>query len=138
MQETDLAKKVMRLELENAQLRAEVDDLEDKVMRMSDDLGYKLPAPLWLDLTEAESNMFMMLIKNKVCSKEALLNGMCSYRSVDEMPELKIVDVIICRIRKKVAEHGIDIVTVWGSGYAISQEGKNRYAELAEKLGDSL
>lgn len=41
------------------------------------------------------------------------------YGELDE-PEIKIVDVFICKIRKKVAPIGVHIDTFWGSGYALA------------------
>ena len=62
-----------------------------------------------------------MLRKNAVLSKEALLSQL--YGGMDE-PHVKIIDVFICKIRKKLAEAGAtDIVrTVWGRGYTIRAE----------------
>jgi hypothetical protein len=41
-------------------------------------------------------------------------------RGLDE-PEVKIIDVFVCKIRKKLARAGLDgiIGTVWGRGYTI-------------------
>jgi two-component system cell cycle response regulator CtrA len=38
-------------------------------------------------------------------------------------PELKIIDVFICKVRKKLAEAGAPklIETVWGRGYRMSR-----------------
>ena len=40
------------------------------------------------------------------------------YSGMDE-PKAKIIDVFVCRVRKKVAPLGVDIQTVWGRGYAL-------------------
>ena len=57
-----------------------------------------------------------MLRKGMVLTKEAFLNHL--YGGMDE-PEVKIVDVFICKLRKKLAQAGADNVigTVWGRGY---------------------
>lgn len=51
-----------------------------------------------------------------VLTKEAFLNHL--YGGMDE-PEMKIIDVFICKLRKKLASAGADnlIGTVWGRGY---------------------
>ncbi len=51
-----------------------------------------------------------------VLTKEAFLNHL--YGGMDE-PEMKIIDVFICKLRKKLAQAGADnlIGTVWGRGY---------------------
>jgi two-component system cell cycle response regulator CtrA len=51
-----------------------------------------------------------------VLTKEAFLNHL--YGGIDE-PEMKIIDVFICKLRKKLAQAGAGnlIGTVWGRGY---------------------
>lgn len=58
----------------------------------------------------------LMLRKGIALGKETFLNHL--YGGVDE-PEIKIIDVFICKIRKKLAAAGADgiIQTVWGRGY---------------------
>jgi len=58
----------------------------------------------------------LMLRKSIVLTKEMFLNHL--YGGMDE-PEAKIIDVFICKLRKKLAEYGAGdlIVTVWGRGY---------------------
>ncbi|CAH2604156.1 Cell cycle response regulator CtrA [Rhodovastum atsumiense] len=62
----------------------------------------------------------MVLRKGMVLTKEAFLNHL--YGGMDE-PEMKIIDVFICKLRKKLALAGADnlIGTVWGRGYMIRE-----------------
>lgn len=62
----------------------------------------------------------LVLRKGMVLTKEAFLNHL--YGGMDE-PEMKIVDVFICKLRKKLAQAGADnlIGTVWGRGYMIRE-----------------
>lgn len=76
-----------------------------------------------LHLTGKEYQMIELLSLRKglTLSKEAFMNHL--YGDMDE-PELKIVDVFICKLRKKLiaagAGHHID--TVWGRGYVLRDE----------------
>lgn len=54
-------------------------------------------------------------------SKEDLLGWIYQLRP-DEEPEIKIIDVWICKIRRKVAPLGVRIDTMWGRGYALAVE----------------
>ncbi|MGB2573688.1 MAG: response regulator transcription factor CtrA [Henriciella sp.] len=72
-------------------------------------------------LTGKEYQMFELLSlrKGTTLTKEMFLNHL--YGGMDE-PELKIIDVFICKLRKKLAEatggqHHIE--TVWGRGYVL-------------------
>ena len=56
------------------------------------------------------------------------------YGGIDE-PELKIIDVFICKLRKKIAQanggsHYIE--TVWGRGYVLRDPEKAAQAEVRE------
>jgi DNA-binding response OmpR family regulator len=55
-----------------------------------------------------------------VLTKEAFLNHL--YGGIDE-PEVKIIDVFICKLRKKLAQAGAEdmIGTVWGRGYVLRE-----------------
>jgi two-component system cell cycle response regulator CtrA len=72
-------------------------------------------------LTGKEYQMFELLSlrKGTTLTKEMFLNHL--YGGMDE-PELKIIDVFICKLRKKLAQAtGGDhfIETVWGRGYVL-------------------
>lgn len=72
-------------------------------------------------LTGKEYQMLELLSlrKGTTLTKEMFLNHL--YGGMDE-PELKIIDVFICKLRKKLAEAtgGINhIETVWGRGYVL-------------------
>jgi two-component system cell cycle response regulator CtrA len=62
----------------------------------------------------------MVLRKGMVLTKEAFLNHL--YGGIDE-PEMKIIDVFICKLRKKLAQAGASdlIGTVWGRGYILRE-----------------
>ena len=71
-------------------------------------------------LTGKEYAILELLVvrKGMVLTKEAFLNHL--YGGMDE-PEMKIIDVFICKLRKKLAEAGAPnlIGTVWGRGYIV-------------------
>lgn len=63
----------------------------------------------------------LVLRKGMVLTKEAFLNHL--YGGMDE-PEMKIIDVFICKLRKKLAQAGAGNVigTVWGRGYMLREQ----------------
>jgi two-component system cell cycle response regulator CtrA len=69
-------------------------------------------------LTSKEYSVLELLVlrKGKLLTKDAFLNHL--YNGTDE-PEPQIIDLYICRLRKKLAAAGADhlIGTVWGHGY---------------------
>ena len=75
-------------------------------------------------LTGKEYSILELLVlrKGMVLTKEAFLNHL--YGGMDE-PEVKIIDVFICKLRKKLASAGAAelIGTVWGRGYMMRDSG---------------
>jgi two-component system cell cycle response regulator CtrA len=73
----------------------------------------------------------LALRKGKIVTKEMVLNHI--YGGMDE-PELKIIDVFICKLRKKLALADPDrdyIETVWGRGFMLRETPTLRRAEAA-------
>jgi two-component system, cell cycle response regulator CtrA len=76
-----------------------------------------------VQLTGKEYQMLELLAlrKGSTLTKEMFLNHL--YGGMDE-PELKIIDVFICKLRKKLfnASGGKDYIeTIWGRGYALQE-----------------
>ncbi|MBV9782383.1 MAG: response regulator transcription factor [Acidisphaera sp.] len=73
-------------------------------------------------LTGKEYSILELLVlrKGMVLTKEAFLNHL--YGGMDE-PEMKIIDVFICKLRKKLLQAGADglIGTIWGRGYMMRE-----------------
>jgi two-component system cell cycle response regulator CtrA len=87
-----------------------------------------------LSRKEAGILEFMALNKGKVISKEELLDRL--YGDADNIPEPKIIDVFICKMRKKLENaKGVRFLhTAWGQGYVLldPDEG-SRYEAALEK-----
>jgi two-component system, cell cycle response regulator CtrA len=76
-------------------------------------------APVHLTPSEYKVLELLSLRKNSVLTKEMCLNHL--YNGLKE-PEVKIIDVFICKLRKKLAaaaEGDNQIETVWGGGYML-------------------
>ena len=71
----------------------------------------------------------LVLRKGMVLTKEAFLNHL--YGGMDE-PEMKIIDVFVCKLRKKLALAGAGslIGTVWGRGYMIREPAEPVHAPV--------
>jgi two-component system cell cycle response regulator CtrA len=84
--------------------------------------------PLHLTGKEYAILELLVLRRGMVLTKEAFLNHL--YGGIDE-PEMKIIDVFICKLRKKLAQAGAGnlIGTVWGRGYMMRDP--NSQAALA-------
>src|ERR1700749_2207932 len=79
--------------------------------------------PLHLTAKEYGILELLSLRKGTTLTKEMFLNHL--YGGMDE-PELKIIDVFICKLRKKLANASSRknfIETVWGRGYVLREPG---------------
>lgn len=75
--------------------------------------------PVHLTAKEYQMLELLSLRKGTTLTKEMFLNHL--YGGMDE-PELKIIDVFICKLRKKLSKAGggdNPIETVWGRGYVL-------------------
>lgn len=74
----------------------------------------------FLHLTSKEYAILELLLlrKGAVLTKDMFLNHL--YGGIDE-PEMKIIDVFICKLRRKLQRFGAEhmITTVWGRGYIL-------------------
>ncbi|MCG8493621.1 MAG: response regulator transcription factor [Sneathiellales bacterium] len=86
-----------------------------------------------LHLTGKEYGMLELLSlrKGTTLTKEMFLNHL--YGGMDE-PELKIIDVFVCKLRKKLASatNGENYIeTVWGRGYVLRDPDENSHAKAS-------
>lgn len=101
-------------------------NLDDRTARVDD-------VPLNLSHCEYQTLEVLALQKGETVTKEAFLNHL--YGGIRE-PEPKVIDVYICKIRKKLDEAlgaGPHIETIWGRGYALRQPA----AAAAAAAGDA-
>jgi two-component system cell cycle response regulator CtrA len=82
-------------------------------------------APVRLTGKEYQMLELLSLRKGTTLTKEMFFNNL--YGGMDE-PEIKIIDVFICKLRKKlaIASNGKDYIeTVWGRGYALREPSRD-------------
>jgi two-component system cell cycle response regulator CtrA len=116
--------------------RAEVLDVENETLREEIRLlkkalkGADMPPP-YFNLTRSEAEMFNVLLNNRAPRVEAFIAAMYSTEA-DEPPGEKILDVWICKMRKKLKPFGIEIKTHWGECWEMPESSKVRARELME------
>lgn len=116
----------MQLDLVDRQAE-EIDMLREKVRQLEDLLvPPSTIIPIEWGLTASEAKLFAFLTTRHMATKANIMHALYSDRAGDD-PEMKIVDVFICKVRKKLTPHGVEIITFWGQGYGL----KNREAYAA-------
>jgi two-component system cell cycle response regulator CtrA len=88
--------------------------------------------PMHLTAKEYAVLELLALRQGLIVTKEMFLNHL--YGGMDE-PELKIIDVFICKLRHKLRQHGADelVQTVWGRGYTLAEEHKSHATPVTTK-----
>jgi two-component system cell cycle response regulator CtrA len=89
--------------------------------------------PVHLTPSEYKVLELLSLRKNTVLTKEMCLNHL--YNGLNE-PEVKIIDVFVCKLRKKLAQAtvgGSAIETVWGGGYMLRDTPASAQAPAQEQ-----
>jgi two-component system cell cycle response regulator CtrA len=88
-----------------------------------------------LNLTRLEAGFMLVLLKRNEADKDTLHYVIETQRAMRrtrpdsvETVDPKMVDVIICKLRKKMKPLGIKILTLWGHGYYL-EEGSREIVE---------
>jgi two-component system cell cycle response regulator CtrA len=110
-------------------LETENDELRSRVRQLEEAIGIADEPPLVFGLTKNESIMFGVMMNNRSPRKETFMPALFSDR-IDDAPDIKIVDVWICKMRRKLRPFGIEIKTCWGAGYEMPEASKAIAREL--------
>lgn len=114
-------------------LEAENERLRDRNAQLEDMLGLTIEMPVFLGLTVTEGRVFGALLKRPACTKDHLMHALYSLRHDGEEPEMKILDVLVCKLRKKLSPLGITIETIWGQGYLMTPDMQARSLAMIEQ-----
>jgi len=117
---------VEKLEAENEELRA-------RVARLEETLGMRIETPLQLRLTRQEGRVFGILLKRELVTKIQALDALYGHLPEQDEAKIKIIDVFVCHMRRKLKPFAIEIETVWGQGYRMPAASKALAAELLDQ-----
>lgn len=105
-----------------SELRVYVDNLEAQLIA----LGNGIPDDedlanlrMLFDLTNKEARLVLFMLDGKLRTKESML-ALLYAGDINDMPEPKIIDVFVCKARRKLNPYGIRIETIWGMGYRLT------------------
>ena len=90
------------------------------------------------------ANFMLVLVKREEATKSTLHRVIESQRaqranrpSASEETDPKMVDVVICNLRKKLKPFGLTIHTLWGRGYYFDEKDRQRILSLIERNVDN-
>lgn len=108
-----------------AAMQARIDDLEAIVEELTAPPSdwQDMPGRLGINLSPCESALLAVLLRAspRVVPRAHLLGAMAAAPGAQEGSDPKVVDVVVCRLRRKLgrAREGVRIITVWGVGYRV-------------------
>lgn len=125
------ARELASLRQLNKTLEAQNKRLSDQVMMLEEAVGaWDSPGFVRLGLTPKEASLMAYLVRRGSASIEQIMAAMYS-DSRGDCPGQQIVQVLVCKIRRKMKPHGLRIWTSKGyGGYWIDKEGQERAKAL--------
>jgi two-component system, cell cycle response regulator CtrA len=87
-----------------------------------------LAAMQLFSLPPSGARVLVKLLETERTSREVLHVALS--RTSDPASEIKIVDVAICSLRKRLKKFGIEIVTLWAYGFQLSAAHRRRALDL--------
>jgi DNA-binding response OmpR family regulator len=124
------------------QLRGENERLRDRVEELGRVLGVDQSLTSRLrDVFGLEAGLapiLGMLMKRAFVSHSSLYTVLYAGRPECDWPEAKVMDVQICKLRRKLRKHGVTIETRWGEGWRMSIADKARVRTVLDKASASV
>jgi two-component system cell cycle response regulator CtrA len=114
-----------RVLAENSELRQQIDRLNEVVLTMRMAIGdnYEFAPAHLPPLTGSEWAVLRLLTAKGKVRRAQIWNYLYSDRL--DGPDEKIIDVYISKLRRKLTPVGIEIVTLWGIGYAMPESSRD-------------
>jgi hypothetical protein len=101
-----------------------------------DDATLRLACSNVFKMTRLQAAVFVSIIRRPEITKDQVHTAIENTRSPTSDPtDQKMIDVVICHIRKRIKEHGITLITRWGQGYSLHHAERDKVLAM---LGEYL
>jgi hypothetical protein len=109
----------------------------DKIMPLDNELVL-LNVVRRFKVTQQQASLLLVLIKRREVTRKMLHDVIESRRPQPKVEtDQKIVDVVICKLRKRLETFGLRIQTVWSCGYLMPAEDRAKALKLLNEFLDS-
>lgn len=113
-----------------AALKAALQRAQDRIVELEAALGMGFLTPLEWGLTGQQVRLFGCLMARELMTTAAGMAAMYGDVSSDGLPDPKIIDVQICKMRARLKDFGVVIKTRWGEGYYLEPTMKDHVRHL--------
>ncbi len=100
------------------------EELIERILNLESVLGLDFTTHPSYNLTNLEDKILGQLILHTVATRRMFYEAI--YGMDSDPPYEKIVDVFVCKLRKKLKPHGVEIKTMWGQGYFLEPDMRER------------
>lgn len=118
-----------------AELEAVIERQYERIATL-ESLVVGIPAvPLVLGLSRMEAAVLSAIAAAEVATREQLMQAIYGRQMLP--PDKKVIDAHVCNLRRKIAAHGLEIETVWGTGYRLQPASRDALIALTrrERIG---
>ena len=105
--------------------------LEDRCEALEAALGFGFLTPLEWGLTGQQMRLFGCLMARELMTQAAGMAALYADRhGAEGVPDPKIIDVQVCKMRSRLRPFGIAIQTRWGQGHFLTADTKAQVRAL--------
>lgn len=112
-------------------LEAELERANARITQLEEAMGMGVITPVDWKLSPSEMRIFGALLARTYINADAAMAVLYRDQGKEEA-HVKILDVFVCKLRKKIGPFGITIETIWGTGYRMLPEVKALARSLIE------
>lgn len=106
--------------------------------RLDNEDSLKCACTRYFKASPLEAAMLALMLKRDEVTKAQLHTVIEQSRGAGKEPtEIKMVDVMICKLRKKLSPHTIEIKTMWGLGYFMPRQSRDHATALLLAMQDN-
>jgi DNA-binding response OmpR family regulator len=119
--------------------RGELEALRDRVAELEEIVGLREKEPFLqrLPLTPQQVAILGVLYAAKggvVVTRVHVYEIVFGMRQECEQPDPKIIDTVICKMRPRMMSNGVEIETVWGRGWLMTEQSKENLRKWVERI----
>lgn len=86
-----------------------------------------------LRLTPVEAQILGYLMKRNTASREGMFLAVYGGLPERSQPDIKVLDVMVCKLRKVLDRHEVNVRTLWGIGYFMKRDDKQKLKRILEE-----
>src|SRR5262249_40032773 len=103
--------------------RERLHDIE-QVLQLDD------PKPLIIKVSRTERILMELLLKRDCLTREVAWGLLYGHRADADQPQYRVIATIIHHLRQRLAKHGIQITTEFGTGWYLKDEDRHKLRKL--------